>query len=240
MDAADVETVALRVAGHAGGLPTAVLPVRRVDGVPRYLCAFARQEPAPEDAFAWLLVDGAGAPVTAPAEVRAAAEIVAMCETAEEAAAALAAEEALPLLRRAHELAEAQDDADAALAARAGIEAVGDLVELLPPFRVAEATYVDRLAERANLLGDRFELLRDAAGDVTARLTGTPGEPLEALAEALWDAVRLLARDGSPDRFARTMEGAIGAAAAFAEDVERNYLLDLDDEDEPAAEEVRA
>jgi hypothetical protein len=224
VEAADVETVALRAAGQGGGLPAAVLPLRRADGSARFLCAFARDE----DAYAWLLVDQEGVPETARDEVRAAAEVVAMCETAEEAAAALAAEEALPLMRRAAAVAQELGDAESDLAARAVVEALEDLVAVLPAFRVAEGAYVDRIAERANLVGDRFDLLKEAAASATARLSGAPGEPLEPLAELLWDAVRLLARDGPPDRFRDAMEGAIGAAAAFAEDVEANYVLALE------------
>jgi hypothetical protein len=240
VDAADVETVALLAARHGGGMPAAVLPLQRL-GNAFFLCAFAHAEGGADDPYRWLLVDGGGAPVTEPAAVRGAAEVVAMCETAEEAAAALAADEALPLLRRALVVADEHADAEASLAARATIEALEDMVAVLPEFRVADAVYVDRLAERANLVGDRFDLLKEAAGDVTARLGGVPGEPLEPLAQLLWDAVRLLARDGAPDRFANTMEGAIGAAAAFAEDVERHYLLELDDdEDRPDVEEASA
>jgi hypothetical protein len=224
VDAADVETVALRAAGQGGGLPVAVLPLRRPDGTSRFLCAFGRDD----DGYAWLLVDEHGAADTDREEVRAAAEVVAMCETAEEAAAALAAEEALPMMRRAAVLAQELGDAESDLAARAMVEALEDLVEVLPAFRVAEGPYVDRIAERANLVGDRFDLLKEAAASATARLSGAPGEPLEPLAELLWDAVRLLARDGPPDRFRDAMEGAIGAAAAFAEDVEAHYVLALE------------
>jgi hypothetical protein len=219
----DVETAALLAAAHGGGLPAAVLPVRRLDGHARFLCAFGEPE-----ALSWLLVETDGRPVVERAEVRDAAEVVAMCETAEEAAAALVADDALPLLARARELAQVHGDAEAELAARATIEALEDLVEVVPGFRVAEPAYVDRIADRANLVGDRFDLLKEAAASVTARLSGAPGEPLEELAELLWDLVRLLARDGAPDRFREAMEAAIGAAGAFADDVETHYALGLE------------
>jgi hypothetical protein len=228
VDPADVETAALRAARHGGGLPAAVLPLRRADGSAWFLCAFARDD----DGYAWLLMDCEGTPTTERAEVRSAAEVVAMCETAEEAAAALAAEDALPLVQRAVAMSETLGDAEANLAARATVEALEDLVEVLPPFRVAEATYVDRIADRANLVGDRFDLLKDAAASVTAGLSGAPGEAREPLAELLWDAVRLLARDGPPDRFRAAMEGAIGAAGAFADDVEAHYVLALDEHEQ--------
>jgi hypothetical protein len=235
VDAAEVETVALRAAGHGGGVPAAVLPLRRA-GETLFLCAFSRPG-RPAEEYGWLLLDAAGEPRTSPVTVRGAAEVVVLCETAEEAAAALAADEALPLLQRALAIADEHGHAEAALAARATIEALEDLLEVLPEFRVADAVYVDALAARAAMVGDRFDLLKEAAGDVTAQLSGAPGEPLEPLAQLLWDAVRLLARDGAPDRFASTMEGAVAAAAAFAEDVQRNYLLALDDEGGRDAEE---
>ncbi len=231
MEPGDVETVALLAAAHGGGLPAAVLPVRRLDGHQRFLCAFGEPE-----SLRWLLVEQDGAPVVERDAVREAAEVVAMCETAEETAAALVADDALPLLARALELAQLHGDAEAALAARATIEALEGLIEVVPGFRVAEPAYVDRIADRANLVGDRFDLLKEAAASVTARLSGAPGEPLEELAELLWDLVRLLARDGAPDRFRQAMEGAIGAAGAFADDVQANYVLDLVG-DEPEDEE---
>lgn len=223
MEPGDVETVALLAAAHGGGLPAGVLPVRRLDGHARFLCAFGDPE-----ALRWLLVELDGQPVVERAGVRDAAEVVAMCETAEEAAAALVADDALPLLARALELARLHDDAEAVLAVRATTEALEGLIEVVPGFRVAEPAYVDRIADRANLVGDRFDLLKDAAASVTARLSGAPGEPLEELAELLWDLVRLLARDGAPDRFRNAMEGAIGAAGAFADDVEAHYVLELE------------
>ena len=60
---------------------------------------------------------------------------------------------------------------------------------------------------------------------MSARLTGAPLDPLEPLAEALWAALRILARDGAPDRFREHVEGAMGAGRAFADDVVAGYLV---------------
>jgi hypothetical protein len=84
------------------------------------------------------------------------------------------------------------------------------------------------VAAAANLVGDRFDYLKEVAYDVSANLEGTPGEKGEALAEALWSAVRLLARDGAPDRFREAVETGMAAAEAFADDVLVNYVIDLE------------
>ena len=82
--------------------------------------------------------------------------------------------------------------------------------------RVAEPGYLDRVAVTAAMVGDRFDYLKDIAYGVSAKLSGAPGESGEALAESLWAAVRILARDGAPDRFREAVEGGMAAAQAFA------------------------
>jgi hypothetical protein len=86
------------------------------------------------------------------------------------------------------------------------------------------------MAGLARALGDRFDLLQEAAGGVTMRLT-EPGNALEPLARALWDAVRVLSRDGAPERFATTLEAAMPAARALADDVQASYLVPFADAD---------
>jgi hypothetical protein len=93
---------------------------------------------------------------------------------------------------------------------------------------VAEPGYLDRVAVTAAMVGDRFDYLKEIAYGVSAKLSGTPGESGEALAESLWSAVRILARDGAPDRFREAVEGGMAAAQAFADDVLDNYVLDLE------------
>ena len=78
------------------------------------------------------------------------------------------------------------------------------------------------------MVGDRFDYLKDVAYGVSAKLSGAPGESGEALAESLWAAVRILARDGAPDRFREAVEGGMAAAQAFGEDVLDNYVIDLE------------
>ncbi|MFM7247564.1 MAG: hypothetical protein ACKO2Y_08865, partial [Actinomycetota bacterium] len=98
--------------------------------------------------------------------------------------------------------------------------------------RVADPAYLDRLAQAAGLVGDRFDLLKEAAGQVSARLAGQGADPLEPLATALWAAIRLLSRDGPPDRFREGVETAMGPAQAFADDVLARYRVPLDGTDE--------
>ncbi len=233
MEPARLETIAAHAAGFGAGDPTAVLPVRRPAGTDLFVCAFADVT----GTLRWLVLDAEGGPVGERRTIVDAVELAAICETAEEAAAALAADEALPLLREGRALAERLGMDEAARAARVTTEAIEELAVREDGVRVAEAAYLDRMAILAQAVGDRYDLLRDAAGGVTMRLTGTGGDDLEPLARALWDAVRALARDGAPDRFAATLEGAMPAARALADDVQANYLLPLEEETaEPAGD----
>ncbi len=229
MEPDQLEDVAARVEARAGAAPRLVAPLRAAGGHLRFLCALPGG--AAPSGLAWLLVDAAGEPVGEARAVRQAAELVAMCETAEEAAAALAIDVALPILRRALVEARAVGHDASDIAAHAMLEALAGL-ERVEGVRVADAAYMDRVATAAQLVGDRFDLLRETAAGVTAALGGAPGDPLEALAEELWAAVRVLARDGAPDRFAATMEGALGVAAAFADDVVASYGVGLDAEED--------
>ncbi len=215
-----VEAAAL--ASRHGGEPTAVLAARTTAGEIRFACAFPRGE-----SLGWLVFDGDGRPLTAVHEIREIAEIIAMCETAEEASAGLAAPEADAALRRA--LQFAADDEPVALAVRAMREAIAPLVVTVPAVRVADGGYLDRVAVAAGLVGDRFDYLKETAYSVSARLGGTPGEVGEELAEQLWSTVRLLARDGAPDRFRESVEGGMAAAQAFADDVVDHYLIELEE-----------
>ena len=112
-------------------------------------------------------------------------------------------------------------------------QALEELQPLVQGVRVAEPGYLDGLAAAAGLIGDRFDLLKETAGQVSAHLTGGELDPLEPLAEQLWGAIRILAREGAPDRFRENVEGAMGAARAFADDVVEQYLVPLSG---PAAE----
>lgn len=205
-----------------GGPVAAVLPMRTTAGAVRFACALQRGE-----AFAWVVLDGSGEALDIPAEIRSVAETIAICETAEESGAMLAAAEADGLLLRSLELAG--DDETVAVALRAMREAIAPLVETEEGVRVAEPGYLDRVAVTATMVGDRFDYLKEIAYGVSAKLSGAPGETGEALAESLWTAVRILARDGAPDRFREAVEGGMAAAQAFADDVLANYVIDLEE-----------
>ena len=216
---------AARARDLSGGAEVlAVLPTRNGSGVGAYVCAAGNAEEV-----RWVVLDEAMQPLVDRRRIRDAVETAVVCEAAEETAGRLAADEAGVVLDRVISLAEADE---AALVAATEVQRALAGFERLDGVRVAEPTYLDRLAVANALLADRFDLLRDAAGSAAARLTGRPGEPGEALAEALWDAVRLLARDGAPDRFRENVEGAMAAAAALADDVEAGYLVPLSEEDE--------
>jgi hypothetical protein len=212
------------LAERLGGAVAGVVPARRVDGVERFLCAFSR-----DDRFIWAVIDSAGLPINDEQAVRDVAELVAMCETAEEASSALAVGEALARIAAATPLAAGVPDAALALAALA--EALSPLASSPGAVRVAEGSYLDQAAAAAAVVGDRFDLLKEAALAASARLSGAAGEEGEELAEALWALVRLLARDGAPDRFRESIEGSLGSAEAFADDVLANYLVALTEED---------
>jgi hypothetical protein len=230
MEAARIEAVAAR-AEAASALPcTAVLPVRVAAGRDLFVCAFGA-----DGEHVWLVVDEAGEGVRDEQVVREAVELAAICESAEEAAAVLAGADALAALERAGALAAAAGERQAASAVAAMREALSPALAEGGGIRVADPAYLDRIAELAAPVGDRFDYLKEVADGVSARLDGRPGEPLEALAEALWSAVRALARDGAPDRFREQLEGAMAAAAALADDVVEHYVGGL--AEGPAAKE---
>jgi hypothetical protein len=212
---------AAEVAAQHGGPVVAVLPMRTTSGALRFACALQRGEE-----LAWVVLDESGAPLEVAGEIRSVAETIAICETAEESGAMLAAAEADGLLQRSLELVG--DDETVAVALRAMREAVAPLLQTEEGVRVAEPGYLDRVAVTAAMVGDRFDYLKDIAYGVSAKLSGAPGESGEALAESLWAAVRILARDGAPDRFREAVEGGMAAAQAFADDVLDNYVIDLE------------
>jgi hypothetical protein len=219
-----IETAATAARTLTGGVPDAVLPAlvrtdRRV-----YVCALCG------DDRRWLVVDEDGGPIVDPGLIRDAVEIVAMSEIAEEAVSLLALEESRPLVARTLELATALGEDTATVAARATLEALDALAEVAPAgVRVASSGHLDAVAAAAVLVGDRFDLIREAALEVSARLSGAPDDPRDALARTIWDAVRVLARDGSPDRFREAVENGMAAASALADDVLAHYAVPLGD-----------
>ncbi|MGA0121615.1 MAG: hypothetical protein ACO3KD_01215 [Gaiellales bacterium] len=230
MDEVGIENAARHVEALTGLRPEAVVPVDQPRLGVVFVCAVPR-----DGALGWLVVDAEGVPVVARSTVRQVVELAAICEAAEEAGAALSIDEALPTLSRAWSLARDLGEADAEVAAHAAYQAVEALQPLVEGLRVADPTHLDRLAQAASLVGDRFDLLKEAAGQVSARLTGQGADPREELATELWGAIRLLSRDGPPDRFRESVELAMGPAQAFADDVLARYLVPLDGDDETEA-----
>ncbi|MGI9116586.1 MAG: hypothetical protein ACR2JV_02975 [Gaiellales bacterium] len=223
MEPIAIEAAAAHVEARFGVPPRGVIPANDLRRGALFVCAVPRDE-----AFGWVVIDEAGVPLDEPAAIRQVVELAAICEAAEETAAALSLDEALPLLADAWRLAGELGEADAELATHAMYQALEQLQPLVDGLRVADPTYLDQLAAAAALVGDRFDLLKETAGGVSARLTGAGIDPLEPLAEALWNAIRMLAREGAPDRFRENVEGAMGAARAFADDVVAQYLVPLD------------
>lgn len=222
MDEAAIEAAAGAVERLVGREPQAVIPVHQPHAGDAFVCAVPDGE-----ALGWVVIDGDGVPLAERNPIRQVVELAVVCEAAEEAAAALALDEALPALAEAWRVARDLGEQEAEIAAHAAYQALEALQPLVSGLRVADPAYLDRLAQAAQLVGDRFDLLREAAGAVSARLTGQGADPLEELASALWSAIRLLSRDGPPDQFARAVEASFGPADAFADDVLDGYLVPL-------------
>jgi hypothetical protein len=222
MEPIAIEAAAAHVETLVGASPRAVVPASDLRRGDVFVCAVPQGE-----GLGWVVIDGDGAPLDERHAIRQAVELAAICEAAEETAAALAIDEALPLLAEAWRLAGELGEADAELATHAMYQALEELQPLVQGIRVADPAYLDRLAGAAALIGDRFDLLKETAGQVSARLTGAGIDPLEPLAERLWNAIRMLSREGAPDRFRENVEGAMGAARAFADDVLDQYLVPL-------------
>lgn len=222
MEPIAIEAAAAHVEALTGTAPRGVIPASDLRRGELFICAVPQG-----DELGWVVIDAAGAPLDERRVIRQAVELAAICEAAEETAAALAIDEALPMLADAWRLSTELGEADAELATHAMYQALEELQPLVQGIRVADPAYLDRLAGAASLIADRFDLLKETAGQVSARLTGAGLDPLEPLAEQLWGAIRVLAREGAPDRFRENVEGAMGAARAFADDVLEQYLVPL-------------
>jgi hypothetical protein len=234
MEADRIEAAAEEVHARFGAVPELVAPARLPLRGAVFVCAFASRQ----GERSWVVLREDGEPVATPTDIRAAVEIVALCETAEEVTSTVAIDEALPALAEAWRLAGELGEAEAELATHATYQAVEALSPLADGIRVADPAHLDRLAEGAALLGDRFDLLKEAAGAISARLDGAGVDPLEPLAERLWGAIRILSRDGAPDRFREVIESAMGPAAALADDVIDHYAAPLDGVDHEQGEDV--
>jgi hypothetical protein len=157
-------------------------------------------------------------PVTDERLIREAASLSALCETAEEASGALVAEE---VARAAHAaIPLAGDEHPAVKEALRGVEhAARGLVSLSDGVRVASASYLDELADAARALGAAGDVLRARAEELSAHLSGTPGDPLDPLARAVWEVLGRLHVAGPPERVGEAIGAAAAAVDALAGDV---------------------
>jgi hypothetical protein len=201
-----------------------------------FLCALgpagpdddAGDDDVPE--LGWIAVDGDGLALADARRVQETAMLVALCETAEEAALvpdaaeiAEAAERALAIAgaERPELRAALEKTRSAALAAAAHGEGL----------RIARTGYVDELADAARGLGAGAEALQARGAELSAGLSGEALDPAEALARAVWEVLERIAAAGSPEHFSEALGDAAPAISAFAEDVLEHYRVELDDED---------
>ena len=195
-----------------------------------YLCALG--DPDSEDDepdLAWVAVDAAGLPLSDGQIVREAAALVALCETAEEAALVPTSEELRGLAEGAlaltgngrPELIEALSQTRDAAAA---------LAELGAGLRVARSGTLDLLAEQARRLSLAGVALRAQGELLAAGLSGGGADADEPLAQAVWKLAGQLAAGGSAARFSDAISGASAAVDAFADDVLDHYRAPLREE----------
>jgi hypothetical protein len=208
----------------------AVLPCDpRGDGRLVYLCAL--RESAAEDLTGWLAVAD-GQPVSDADTVRRAASIVALCETAEEAAGVPDADALLDAVRRSRE--QAGDVAGLAAALAACEPPARALSEGATGVRVASDAYVDSIGRELLMLDAAKITLRPLAERISSALSGEPGDPGEPLARAVWEVVGRITQAGGPARLADQVGAATGAIEAFASDVVEGYRIPFDEHEETA------
>jgi hypothetical protein len=210
----------------------AVLPCtpRMHDG-PVFLCALRGADS--DELTGWLAVDDHGNPVRDEELIRRAASIVALCETAEEAAGIIEIDALVAAIRVARSLAL---DVPALAEALAACEpAATALAEGAAGIRVASDAYVDAVGRELLLLDSALIALRPLAERLSSALSGEPGDPGEPLARAVWEVVGRVTQAGGPARLADQVGAATGAIEAFAGDVVLGYRLPLDHEEETTA-----
>jgi hypothetical protein len=205
----------------------AVLPcsARTHDGTV-FLCALRAGD---GELTGWVAVDDRGEPMRDEQLIRSAASIVALCETAEEAAGIVEIDALVSAIRTARSLAV---DVPALAEALAACEpAAVSLAEAADGIRVASDAYVDAIGRELLLLDTALISLRLQAERLSSALSGEPGDPGEPLARAVWEVVGRVTQAGGPARLADQVGSATGAIEAFADDVVRGYRLPLDNEE---------
>lgn len=206
----------------------AVLPCDpRGNGELVYLCALRVSDA--EDLTGWLAIAGEQA-ITVADTVRRAASIVALCETAEEAAGVPDADALLAAVQRSRE--QAQDVPGLASALAACEPPARALAVGATGVRIASDAYVDRIGRELLALDAAQITLRPLAERLSSSLSGEPGDPGEPLARAVWEVVGRITQVGGPARLADQMGAATGAIEAFASDVVEGYRIPLDEHEE--------
>ena len=195
-----------------------------------YLCALG--DPDSEDdepELAWVAVDAAGLPLSDGQLVREAAALVALCETAEEAALVPTAEQLHGLAESALALA-GDGHPELVVALSQTRDAAAALAEFGAGLRVARSSTLDRLAEQARQLSLAAVSLRTQGEQLAATLSGTGSDAAEPLARAVWKLSGELAAGGNAARFSDAISYASGAVDAFADDVLDHYRAPLREE----------
>jgi hypothetical protein len=206
----------------------AVLPCDpRGNGELVFLCALRASDG--EDLTGWLAIAGEGA-ITVADTVRRAASIVALCETAEEAAGVPDADALLAAVQRSRE--QAGDVPGLASALAACEPPAQALAAGATGARVASDAYVDRIGRELLALDAAQITLRPLAERLSSSLSGEPGDPGEPLARAVWEVVGRITQVGGPAKLADQMGAATGAIEAFASDVVEGYRIPLDEHEE--------
>jgi hypothetical protein len=197
------------------------------DGRLAYLCALRASDA--EDLTGWLAIMD-GEPVTEADTVRGAASIVALCETAEEAAGVPEGDALVEAIRRSRALSTELPGLAAALdACEPPAEA---LARGALGVRVASHAYVDSIGRELVALDAAQITLRPLAERISSSLSGEAGDPGEPLARAVWEVVGRITAAGGPARLADQVGAATGAIEAFADDVIAGYRIPLDDEEQ--------
>jgi hypothetical protein len=229
-DLAGAAAVALALADDDEEI-AAVLPCDpRGDGELVFLCALRASDA--EDLTGWLAIGADGAPVGSSDAVRRAASIVALCETAEEAAGVPEADSLLAAVQRSRELAgDVPGLADALAACERPAQA---LAEGATGVRVASDAYVDGVGQQLLRLDAALITLKPLAERISSALSGELDDPGEPRARAVWEVVGRITAAGGPARLADQVGAATGAIESFASDVVEGYRIPLDEEGEAA------
>jgi len=177
-----------------------------------YLAAFEH-----EGALAYLALDGELAPLDDRRLIREAVVMLALAERAEEASAAVAADEIDSAFDEAERALRAGGHRPVAAAAADVRAAARSLADAASGPRVATPVYLDSIGTASGrlavaLLGYR-DLLEQLAAD---------GDRPPAGAEPAWTALAVAGRAADPADFAQAMTSTTGAVEALADDVLAN------------------